>query len=225
MRKKLQNIWFRLFSKRILRKIENDRSYCYGSLEIAMEPGVFHPKYFDSSQMLLEWVEANNLDQKNVVEVGCGSGITSLRAAQKGAHVWAIDINRQAVKLIKENAASNHVSVNALASDLFVAVPKIAFDFVLINPPFYPKNPTTAAEQAWFCGEGFEYFIRLFEQLKERDIFTGIFMTLSDGCDLEKIQSIAKQQGYLFELKGTKKSFFEKNFLFEVLSEELSERC
>ncbi len=216
MRKKLQNIWFRLFSKRILRKIENDRSYHYGSLEIAMEPGVFHPKYFDSSQMLLAWVEANDLDQKNVVEVGCGSGITSLRAAQKGANIWAIDINPQAIKLLQKNAATNDISVKALESDLFVAVPQITFDFVLINPPFYPKNPTTDAEQAWFCGEGFEYFIRLFEQLKGRKIFSGIFMTLSDGCDLEKIQSIAKQQGYAFELQSTKKSFFEKNFLFEI---------
>lgn len=196
--------------------MENDRSYSYGSLQIALEPGVFHPKYFESSQMLLAWVESNELTGKSIIEVGCGSGISSLRAAQKGANVFSIDINPQAIQLIQKNAVSNKISLEALESDLFTSVPNTHFDFVLINPPFYPKNPKTDAEQAWFCGEGFEYFHQLFQQLKERKIYRGIYMTLSDGCDLERIQSIAKEHAYTFHLKDTKKSFFEKNFLFEI---------
>ncbi|MDA8648240.1 methyltransferase [bacterium] len=216
IRKKLKNIWFRLFSKRIVRKIENDRLYQYKSLQIALEPGVFHPKYFDSSQMLLNWVETNEVQGKNLIEVGCGSGITSLRAAQFGAHVWAIDINAQAIELLNKNAGSNGVQLTALESDLFSQVDDTSFDFVLINPPFYPKNPTTDAEKAWFCGSGFEYFHALFDQLKQRGISSGIFMTLSDDCDLDRIQSIAKEYGYSFHLRETKKSFFEKNFLFGI---------
>ncbi len=216
IRKKLKNIWFRLFSQRIVRKMENDRSYRYKDLTIEMEPGIFHPKYFDSSKMLLNWVETNDISGKSIIEVGCGSGIASLRAAQKGAKVWAIDIHPKAIDLLKRNAASNGVELFALESDLFTQVENIPFDFVLINPPFYPKNPRSNAEKAWFCGAGFEYFHDLFKQLKNRNITSGIFMTLSDDCDLERIQSIAKEHGYTFNLRQTKKSFFEKNYLFEV---------
>lgn len=216
IRKKLKNIWFRLFSNRIVRKMENDRSYRYKNLEIEMEPGVFHPKYFDSSKMLLDWIESNDIAEKSVIEVGCGSGIASIRAAEKGANVWAIDINPKAITLLKKNAQSNGVQLKALESDLFSQVDDITFDFVLINPPFYPKNPRSNAEKAWFCGAGFEYFHALFDQLKQRKISSGIFMTLSDDCDLDRIQSIAKEHGYTFKLRRTKKSFFEKNFLFEI---------
>lgn len=216
IRKKLKNIWFRLFSARIVRKMENERSYRYRNLQIEMEPGVFHPKYFDSSQMLLEWVENNDVTDKSIIEVGCGSGITSLRAAQKGANVWAIDIHPKAIDLLKRNAASHAIELKAFESDLFAQVDDILFDYVLINPPFYPKNPRSNAEKAWFCGAGFEYFHRLFDQLKQRNVSSGIFMTLSDDCDLDRIQSIAKEHGYTFELRRTKKRFFEKNYLFEI---------
>ena len=196
--------------------MENDRSYAYKTLNIELEPSVFHPRYFDSSQMLLQWVEANDISEKKIIEVGCGSGIVSLRAAQKGAEVWAIDINPAAIKLLKKNAKNNDVSLHSLKSDLFSDIPETPFDAVLINPPFYPKNPQTDAEKAWFCGTGFEYFHKLFAQLKDRNITDGIFMTLSDDCDLQRIQSIAKEHSYSFHLTETKKSFFEKNFLFEV---------
>lgn len=216
IRKKLKNIWFRLFSARIVRKMENDRSYRYKDLTIEMQPGVFHPRYFDSSQMLIQWVEDNDVADKNLIEVGCGSGIASIRAAQKGANVCAIDIHPKAVELLQRNATENGVQLTTLESDLFTKVDDIHFDYVLINPPFYPKNPRSNAEKAWFCGAGLEYFHALFEQLKNRNLSNGILMTLSDDCDLERIQSIAKEHGYTFVLRQTKKSFFEKNFLFEV---------
>lgn len=200
----------------MLRKIENDRKYHYRELDIVMLPGVFHPKYFESSQLLLQWVEANDISGKSIIEVGCGSGITSLRAAQKGANVWAVDINPLAVSMLQQNANTNRVQLRVKESDLFSNVDESPFDFILINPPFYPKNPKTDGEKAWFCGEGFEYFHALFEQMKNRKIDTGILMTLSDDCDLEKIQTIAREHGYEFDLLQTRKSFFEKNFLFQV---------
>lgn len=181
-----------------------------------MQPGIFHPRYFDSSRLLLNWVESNDLVGKTIIEVGSGSGIASLRAAQKGANVWSIDINPRAIALLKKNAEQNGISITALESDLFDRVDNTHFDFLLINPPFYPKNPANDAEKAWFCGAGFEYFHSLFQQLRQRAISSGIIMTLSDDCDLETIQAIAKEQGYQFELRRTKSSVFEKNFLFEI---------
>lgn len=218
MNKKLKRIWFRLFARRILRKIERDKKYRYGSIEIELEPGIFHPRYFKSSQLLLKWVEDTDLYGKTIVEVGSGSGITSLRATQKGAKVLAIDINPKAVEKLISNAEKNNLQLEVLESDLFDKVDNGPFDCILINPPFYPKKPRNFAEHAWFCGDDFEYFEKLFKQLKVRGIRTGIVMTLSDDCDLQRIMDLGSKFGYSFEKIQVAKSFFEKNFLFEINS-------
>lgn len=221
MRKKLQHIWFRLFSGRILRKIERDRSFQHAGISLELYPGIFHPRYFQSSQMLLEWVESSSVEGKSVIEVGAGSGITSLTASKLGAKVWAIDINPAVIEQLQNNADNNQLSLTILKSDLFSEVETKNFDYVLINPPFFPKNPRNAAEKAWYCGEGFEYFQALFAQLDERRQFNGIVMTLSDGCDLNRITEIASKYGYRFTKKHQKRSFFERNFLFEVEKDEI----
>lgn len=223
MRKKMQHIWSRLFSRHMLRKIERDRQFRHGDIIIELYPGIFHPGYFKSSRLLLNWVDATPLEGKTVIEVGAGSGITSLSAAKKGADVWAIDINPAAVEQLQKNAESNDLKLTIRESDLFANVDEIVFDFVLINPPFYPKNPRNAAEKAWYCGEGFEYFHALFQQLKNRQQSQGILMTLSDGCDLERIQSIATEYGYSFAERQRIRSFFEVNFLFEVTRKPIEE--
>lgn len=222
IRKRAKRLWFRLFAARQLRKIERDLDYRYGSLHLILEQGIFHPRYFKSSQLLLQLVESENVEGKTILEMGSGSGITALLAAQKGGIVTAVDINPKAVEVLIANGKRNELNLDVIASDLFDAVVHEPFDMILINPPFYPKQPRSFAEHAWFCGTEFEYFEKLFRQLKERELNSGIFMTLSDDCKLDKITSIAKQYGFEFELKRTVRSIFEKNFLFEIRSERIN---
>lgn len=217
MRKRLKNIAFRLFSNRLLRKMDNDTKYQYGNLSIDLQPGIFHPKYFKSSQLLLQWIDKQDLTNTTLIEVGCGSGISSLRAAEGGAEVTAIDINPKAVDQLIRNAEKNDLELRAIHSDLFDSVTEKQFNYVLINPPFYPKSPANDAEHAWYCGEGFEYFHKLFRQLNERAQTKGILMTLSDDCDLHRIQSIAAEYNYSFKEIERTKNFWEINYLFEII--------
>ncbi len=52
-----------------------------------------------------------------VVELGCGLGVPSLVAATKGAQVTATDWAADAIRLLRENAARNGLTVRALVHD------------------------------------------------------------------------------------------------------------
>lgn len=69
-----------------------------------------------------------------VLDVGCGSGVLSVVAAQMGApYVEAIDISAAAVEATVENAARNHVGGVVSASTRRLAEIDDEFDVVLAN--------------------------------------------------------------------------------------------
>ncbi|MFN0200356.1 MAG: methyltransferase [Bacteroidia bacterium] len=197
------------------------RNYLYenGSLtsRIKVLPGVFHPALFLSTQFLLKYLEKQDLMGLKLLELGCGSGLISVVCAKKGANVFASDINPQAVENVKSNAALNHVEVTAYVSDLFQAIPPQTFDYLVINPPYYPKNATDDSEKAWFCGENFEYFDQLFRQLPTYlHQHSQIRMILSEDCELAQIQQIARLHHFDFELLVSKKVMAEQQLVFGI---------
>ncbi len=73
---------------------------------------------------------------KNVLEVGCGSGIITVYAALKSGHVTAVDISPDAVDNTKINIAAQGLqNVTVLCSDGLEAVSG-QFDVVISNPPW-----------------------------------------------------------------------------------------
>jgi predicted nicotinamide N-methyase len=57
------------------------------------------------------------LDGLRVVELGCGLGVPSLVAAARGAHATAVDWAADAIALLRENAAANNLSLDAVHAD------------------------------------------------------------------------------------------------------------
>jgi methylase of polypeptide subunit release factors len=73
---------------------------------------------------------------KNVLEVGCGSGIITLYAAKKSSHVTAVDISPDAVENTKLNMAAQGVeNVTVYQSDCFASVSG-EFEVIISNPPW-----------------------------------------------------------------------------------------
>src|SRR5690606_36369730 len=105
-----------------------------------------------------------DLKNKSVLELGSGTGYLSVAAARAGATVTASDLSLLAVRNTKLNATRNNVSIKVVHSDLFANISG-TFDWIVINPPYYARNPKNESELAWHCGEDFEYFRRLFSQL------------------------------------------------------------
>lgn len=195
------------------------RTFCYDGICVKVHPDVFPPHLTLSTTVLLDFIKEKELNNKTFLELGCGSGIISLFAAKKGANVTATDINTTALEFLSENAKKNNQKLEICESDLFQSLPNRTFDCILINPPYYPKNPKTIKEQAWFCGEHFEYFEALFPQLKNYLIPSNeTFMILSEDCELEKIKAIASKSDIAFTLVLEKKVVGEKNYIFTVTS-------
>jgi release factor glutamine methyltransferase len=137
-------------------------------------------------------------------------------AARNGAQVTAVDINQTALEALQKNALDNSVSINIQYSDLFENLAGETFDYIIINPPYYPKTPQSIGENAWFCGEGFEYFEHLFRALPAFLANTETYMILSEDCDLAKIKAIAQKNGMAFELVQEKKVVSETNYIFQI---------
>ena len=130
-----------------------------------MPAGVFHPGLFFSSGVLAAEIERRKPAGLCVLDVGCGSGLLSMVAARAGGFVTAIDVNAEAVDATIANATANHLQIEVVQSDLFAAVTGRRFDLVVVNPPYFAKDPVDDTERAWFAGTDLGYFERFFSGL------------------------------------------------------------
>ena len=194
------------------------RTFCYDEICIKVHPDVFPPQLTFSTKILLDFIANLDLQNKNFLELGCGSGIISLLAAKKGATVTASEINQTALAFLETNASKNNLKLKIIYSDLFDNLENQYFDCIIINPPYYPKKPKNIKEHAWYCGENFEYFEKLFVQLPNYLSRANCYMILSQDCDIEKIKAIAYRNAMTFELVFEKKELVEINYVFKILS-------
>lgn len=97
---------------------------------------VFPADKFADTEFFTEHLNLRKGDE--FLEVGVGSGITSVIAALKGANVTGVDINPDAVKNAKANANLHKVenNTNFIVSDLFENIGDKTFDVIYWNVPF-----------------------------------------------------------------------------------------
>ena len=197
--------------------LQKERPYSYKGIRITVKPGVFHPGFFFSSLLLLNYVNDLNLRNKKLLDLGSGAGLLSIAAANKGAVVTSTDISKTAIENTAINALRNNVTLQVHCSDLFDSIPYCVYDVVTINPPYFKKHPVTEADYAWYCGPELEYYQKLFRQLPP---YTGsdskIYMVLSGECDISGICELAVSGGYYMSEVLQKSNWLERNFIFEL---------
>ncbi|HRH66257.1 MAG TPA: methyltransferase [Bacteroidia bacterium] len=201
-----------------------ERPYTYKSIPITVLPGVFHPGLFYSTKFLLEYLEFVNLQRMHVLELGAGSGLISVMAAIEGGIVTASDISHTATMNTRINRDRNlsriehsDGALEVIQSDLFENLSAREYDIIVINPPYYKGKINRTEDYAWYCGEEFEYFQKLFSGLTafmHKD--SQAIMILSDECDVESIRKIAAENNLELKIKLTRRNLMEKNFIFEI---------
>ena len=112
--------------------------------EITINPKMsFGTGHHETTALMLENQLSVNHQDKNIVDVGCGTGILAIMAYKLGAKsAVAFDIEEWAVENTKENFALNNCPINNALGDnlshIFMGTikdvaPKSSFDIVLAN--------------------------------------------------------------------------------------------
>ncbi len=128
---------------------------------ILVLPGVFNPKLLRTGEVLARTLDARVIPEgSTVLDMGTGSGIGAVFAAQWAGRVVAVDVNPAAVRCARINALLNGVEdrVEVVEGDLFAPVEGRRFDLVLFNPPYYRGTPRGELDRAWRSADVVERF-------------------------------------------------------------------
>lgn len=90
------------------------------AVNLMLDPGLaFGSGTHPTTALCVTWLEQANLDNKEVIDYGCGSGILSLAALLLGAKtVHAVDIDDQALQATHNNAQTNNIALEKLIISL-----------------------------------------------------------------------------------------------------------
>ena len=82
------------------------------AVNLSLDPGLaFGTGSHPTTAMCLEWLDSEPLDEKYVIDYGCGSGILAIAAGLLGSrHVLAIDNDPQALLATRDNCTKNELS-------------------------------------------------------------------------------------------------------------------
>lgn len=108
----------------------------HAGLRYATDPHVYDPS--DDTWLLIEALDVRQGDR--FLEVGCGAGLAAIAAARFGARVTASDRNPYALRLARENARRNQVSLRLVQTDLLRGLRPNKFETIAFNPPYLPTH-------------------------------------------------------------------------------------
>jgi release factor glutamine methyltransferase len=144
---------------------------------------------------------------KNVLDVGTGSGIQALSAKKSGAKsVIACDINHEAVKYV------NSLGIKAIKSNL---LDKISgkFDVIIFNPPYLPRDKREDAESRRVTTggkRGDELIVKFLKQAKAHLSEFGIILIIvSSLSPIDKIKKTIEKNYKGYEILEKQHIFFE----------------
>ena len=191
-----------------------------GRLTLHTDPLVFHPGHHFTSKILAEYAATLELSNRRVLDMGTGSGIIGITAAMRGAEVTAIDINHRAAMLAANNAREIKVEaqMRVLCSDLFNALsPASIFDWIIFNPPFFPRAATHALEAAFNAGKNYEVISRFMNHAADFLSPEGrLLFILSSDMDLQEINRLIKQANFKIAHCDMQPHIFEVFYLLQL---------
>jgi release factor glutamine methyltransferase len=173
---------------------------------------VYEPR--EDSFLLEKYVK--KFARGNVLDMGTGSGIQAIAAAEKAASVTAVDINTDAIeKCKKENCGK----INFLRSDLFSAFEgqSIKFDTIIFNAPYLP-NDDDAKDVALDGGKmGYEVIEKFLAGAK---IFLAkgglILLVFSSFTNKGKVDAMISMKGFNFKELERIHIMFEDIYCYKI---------
>lgn len=222
LRQKVRPLLFRLLYPLHMYFNRDSRQTRVDGLSLRVEPQVFDPGRHFSSKILARYLLRLDLAERQLLDMGTGSGIIGITAAQKGASVIAVDINPAAAQLAAVNAQALQVAdkMHVLCGDLFAPLKDVLpFDWIVFNPPFFPRPSTRAVQAAYHAGENYATITRFLQEAKSFLAPAGrILLILSSDMNLFELQAMFDRQNYRVAHCEIKPHLFEQFYLVQLRS-------
>jgi release factor glutamine methyltransferase len=180
-------------------------------VSLVIKKGVFSPDPKKTNSTLMILNDLKEIKGKNILDVGCGSGIIGIYCALNGAKsVIATDVDEKAIENTKENIERNKVEtiVKVIKSDLFENI-KGKFDYIFGNLPIVDKSwnldiSTIDLMKRFICG--------CKNHIKRGGV---VYFTWNSESDVTAVKKILIMSKYKFEqvVKETKKRTW---YLFKI---------
>ena len=107
-----------------------------------------------AADILFNAYSFGDIENKTVLDLGCGTGIFSVGASLIGAKkVIAVDIDKNAVSIAKNYAQENKLDIEFLVQNIDDV--KVKCDTVIMNPPFGAQKSNEKADRN-FIEKAFE---------------------------------------------------------------------
>lgn len=118
------------------------------ALNIVLDPGLaFGTGSHPTTRLCLRWLESRVAGGEAVLDYGCGSGILAIAAAKLGAaEVTGIDIDPEAVRAARANAAANAVRARFAGTDEALPPPADLVVANILASPLKLLAPLLAAQ-------------------------------------------------------------------------------
>ena len=170
-------------------------------VNLIIKKGVFTPDPNKTNSSLIVLNNLPKIKQKEILDMGCGSGIIGIYCALHGARkVIAVDNDEKAVENTKENVKRNNVGnvVKVIKSDLFKNVSG-HFDYIFGNLPINDKSWNLSISTT----DLMKKFISACKlHIKQKG---SVYFTWNSHSAINPIRNFLKVEGYEFkELKERK---------------------
>ncbi len=189
-----------------------------GSIIMVNCKSVYEPG--EDSTMLEAYVRQHA--KGNVLDMGTGSGIQAIAAAQseKVNSVLAVDIQKSVIGYCKK--CIKNKKIRFMVSDLFNKIPNKKFDTIIFNPPYLPselKVRDLTIESGKKGYEAIESFLSKVSRFLNPD--GAILIVFSSLTKKEKVDEFIKNSLLEFELLEKQHYFFEDLYAYRIFKPEL----
>jgi HemK-related putative methylase len=181
-------------------------------------PSVFNPRVLRTGAFFAEVIFAHRLgEQRDVLDLGTGSGVCAVFAARHARRVVAVDINRNAVRCAGINAGINGLAarIECRHGDLFAPVAGERFDVIFFNPPFLVGVPASERDAAWRSLDVARRFAsELDAHLAPRGCAYLLLSTFGDAC--ERFVEELAGHGYALSVHSVRRYINERVTIVKV---------
>jgi release factor glutamine methyltransferase len=160
-----------------------------------------------------------------MLDMGTGSGICAVFAAQWARRIVAVDLNPAAVRCARINVLLHGLEerVEVREGDLFVPVQGERFDLILFNPPYLPGQPQSEFDRALRSTDVIECFAAgLRDHLTDNGVALVLLSSISNQA--EQLQRF-HDHGFVADVIIRRKLIAEVLTIYRLRPEQHERLC